>query len=56
METKVRSEAKIQVVWANPASGLYGETVGNTVYIRIATDGIKDPLLRDTVVLLNVPP
>jgi hypothetical protein len=40
-ETKDRREAKIQVVWATPSSGLYGETVGNIVNIRIATEGVK---------------
>jgi hypothetical protein len=52
-ETKDRREAKIQVVWATPSSGLYGETVGNVVNIRIATEGVKDPLLRDTIVYLT---
>lgn len=52
-ETKDRKEAKIQVVWATPASGLYGETVGNVVNIRIAAEGVKDPLLRDTIVYLT---
>jgi hypothetical protein len=52
-ETKDRREAKIQVVWATPADGLYGETVGNVVNIRIATEGVKDPLLRDTIVYLT---
>lgn len=53
VEVKDRADAKIQLVWATPSSGLYGETVGNTVYIRIAADGITDPLLRDTVVYLT---
>ena len=52
-ETKNRRDAQIQLVWATPSSGLYGETVGNTVYIRIAADGVKDPLLRDTIVYLT---
>jgi len=52
-ETKERREAKIQVVWATPSSGLYGETIGNVVNIRIATEGVKDPLLRDTIVYLT---
>jgi hypothetical protein len=52
-ETKDRREARIQVVWATPSSGLYGETVGNIVNIRIATEGVKDPLLRDTIVYLT---
>jgi hypothetical protein len=52
-ETKNRREANIQVVWATPSSGLYGETVGNVVNIRIATEGVKDPLMRDTIVYLT---
>ena len=52
-ETKDRREAKIQVVWATPSSGLYGETVGNVVNIRIATEGVTDPLFRDTIVYLT---
>ena len=53
VETKDRAAAQIQVVWATPSSGLYGETVGKVVNIRIAADGIKDPLLRDTIVYLT---
>jgi len=53
VETKDRAQAKIQLVWATPESGLYGETVGNVVNIRIAAEGIKDPLLRDTIVYLT---
>jgi hypothetical protein len=53
VETKDREAAQIQVVWATPSSGLYGETVGKVVNIRIAAEGIKDPLLRDTVVYLT---
>jgi len=53
IETKDRSEAQIQVVWAPPTSGLFGEVVGNVVNIRIATEGINDPLLRDTIVYLT---
>lgn len=48
-----RKQAQIQLVWATPASGLYGETVGNVVNIRIAAEGVKDPLLRDTIVYLT---
>lgn len=51
--TRDRDKAEIQVVWATPASGLYGETVGQVVNIRIAADGIRDPLLRDTIVYLT---
>jgi len=53
VETKDRDKAEIQVVWATPASGLYGETVGRVVNIRIAADGVRDPLLRDTIVYLT---
>ena len=52
-ETKDRAAAQIQVVWATPTSGLYGNTDGKIVNIRIPTEGIKDPLLRDTVVYLT---
>jgi hypothetical protein len=53
IETKDREAAQIQVVWATPASGLYGETVGKVVNIRIAAEGVKDPLLRETIVYLT---
>lgn len=53
VETKDRASARIQLVWAAPSAGLYGETVGKVVNIRIAVDGITDPLLRDTVVYLT---
>jgi hypothetical protein len=53
VETKDRAKAQIQLVWATPSSGLYGETVGNVVNIRIAAEGVKDPLLRDTIVYLT---
>jgi hypothetical protein len=53
VETKDRSQAQIQVVWAIPSSGLFGEVVGNVVNIRIAADGLKDPLLRETIVYLT---
>ncbi len=53
IETRDRDKAQIQVVWATPASGQYGETVGRVVNIRIAAEGIKDPLLRDTIVYLT---
>jgi len=53
VETKDRESAQIQVVWATPSSGLYGETVGKVVNIRIAAEGVKDPLLRDTIVYLT---
>jgi hypothetical protein len=53
VETKDRASAQIQLVWATPSSGLYGEVVGKVINIRIATEGIKDPLLRDTIVYLT---
>jgi hypothetical protein len=53
VETKVRKDAAIELVWASASSGLYGEFVGKTVNIRVADDDIKDPLLRDTVVYLT---
>jgi hypothetical protein len=53
VETKDREAAQIQVVWAMPESGLFGETVGKVVNIRIAADGVKDPLMRETIVYLT---
>src|ERR1700689_421532 len=53
LEVKDRSEARIQLEWANPSPDQYGETVGNVVYIRIAAEGVTDPLLRDTIVYLT---
>jgi hypothetical protein len=53
IETEDRASAQIQVIWATPSSGFYGETVGKVVNIRIATEGVKDPLLRDTIVYLT---
>lgn len=52
-ETPDRARADIQLVWATPADGLYGETVDKVVNIRIATEGVTDPLLRDTIVYLT---
>ena len=52
-ETTDRRQADIQLVWATPSDGLYGETVGKVVNIRIAAEGITDPLLRDTIVYLT---
>jgi len=52
-EVQDRKQAKIQVVWATPSSGLYGETIGDTVYIAIAAEGVKDALLRETIVYLT---
>ncbi len=53
VETKDRSAAQIQIVWAPPSSGLYGEVEGKVVNIRIPSEGFEDPLLRDTVVYLT---
>jgi hypothetical protein len=52
-EVPDRAHADIQLVWATPSSGLYGETVGHTVNINIAAEGVTDPLLRDTIVYLT---
>jgi hypothetical protein len=52
-EVPDRASADVQVVWATPSSGLYGEVVGKVVNIRIASDGITDPLLRETIVYLT---
>jgi hypothetical protein len=61
VETKDRAQALIRMVWASPSGGLYGETVGidvngrrgSQIYIVNTTEGIKDPLLRDTIVYLT---
>jgi len=61
VETGDRSQALIRLVWATPAQGLYGETMplvvngrrGAQVNVRIAADGVKDRLLRDTIVYLT---
>ena len=57
VETADRSKARISVLWASPSSGLYGETTagprGIIVNVRIAAGGVKDPLLRDTIVYLT---
>jgi hypothetical protein len=61
VETKDRSKALIRMVWASPSGGLYGETVGidvsgrrgSQIYIVNTTQGIKDDLLRDTIVYLT---
>jgi hypothetical protein len=52
VETKDRADAEIQVVWVAPNSGLFGEVVGKVVRVSLP-EGIKDPLLRDTVVYLT---
>lgn len=61
VETKNRNEALIQMVWASPAGGLYGETVpitvngrrGSRIFIVNTTQNVKDALLRDTIVYLT---
>jgi hypothetical protein len=51
-ETKDREAAQMQIVWTAPDAGLFGEVVGKVVHISLP-EGIKDPLLRDTVVYLT---
>jgi len=61
VETKEESKALLRFVWASPAGGLYGETVGidvngrhgSQIYIVNTTRGIADRLLRDTIVYLT---
>ena len=61
VETKDESSALLRFVWETPAGGLYGETVpinvngkrGSQIYIVNTTNGIKDRLLRDTIVYLT---
>src|SRR5215472_9063912 len=61
VETKVRSQAVIRLVWASPAGGLYGETVpievngkrGAQIFVVNTTQDVTDPLLRDTIVYLT---
>ena len=53
--------ARLQMVWALPEEGLYGETVpievnghpGARINIRIVDTGTSDKLMRDTVVYLT---
>jgi len=52
VETKDRAAAQIQVVWITSSAGLYGETDGKIVNVSLP-EGIKDPLLRDTIVYLT---
>ena len=59
--TEDRANALIRLVWATPSQGLYGETApilvngrrGAQIFVRIAADDTKDPLLRDTIVYLT---
>jgi len=61
VETKERDRALIRLVWATEEQGLYGETVpilvdgrrGAQIYVHDTVEGVKDPLLRDTVVYLT---
>src|SRR5579863_744877 len=52
VETKNRADAQIQVIWITTSAGLYGEAVGKIVNVSLP-EGIKDPLLRDTIVYLT---
>jgi hypothetical protein len=60
-EIKDREKALIRLVWATEEQGLYGETVpitvngrrGAEIYVHNTVEGIKDVLLRDTVVYLT---
>jgi hypothetical protein len=61
VETKDEKNALLRFVWEAPSGGLYGETVainvngkrGSQIYIVNTTQGIKDKLLRDTIVYLT---
>jgi hypothetical protein len=53
IETKDREAAQIQVVWAKSSNGLYGEVVGKVATIVLPPEGMKDPLLRETIVYLT---
>ncbi len=61
VETKDREKAVIRLIWASEEQGLYGETVpisvggrgGAQIYVHNTVDGVKDLLLRDTVVYLT---
>jgi hypothetical protein len=61
VETKVRSQALIRIIWASPAGGLYGETVplevngrhGAQIFVVNTTQDVTDQLLRDTIVYLT---
>jgi hypothetical protein len=56
-----RADAVIRVVWATREDGLYGEAMpievngrrGAQLFVRIAADDTRDPLMRDTVVYLT---
>jgi hypothetical protein len=61
IETKDRDKALIRLVWATEEQGLYGETVpvqvgnrrGAEIFVHDTVEGIKDDLLRATVVYLT---
>jgi hypothetical protein len=61
VETKDRDKALIRLVWATEEQGLYGETVplqvgtrrGSQIYVHDTVEGIKDDLLRATIVYLT---
>jgi hypothetical protein len=61
VETKDRDQALLRVRWADPTSGLYGETVsidvngkrGSELYISIMDTGGSDKMMRDTIVYLT---
>jgi hypothetical protein len=61
IESKDKAHALLRIVWADQTDGLYGEAVpimvdghrGAQLNVRIADGGIKDALLRDTIVYLT---
>jgi hypothetical protein len=61
VESKDEANALLRFVWEAPSGGLFGETVainvngkrGSMIYIVNTTNGIKDKLLRDTIVYLT---
>lgn len=61
VETKDRDKALIRLIWATEEQGLYGETVpiqvgnrrGAQIFVHDTVEGIKDDLLRATIVYLT---
>jgi hypothetical protein len=61
VQTKERDKAVIRLIWATEEQGLYGETVplqvgnrrGAQIYVHDTVEGIKDDLLRATIVYLT---
>jgi hypothetical protein len=61
VETKVQEKALIRLIWATEEQGLYGETVpiqmgnrrGAQIFVHDTVEGIKDNLLRATIVYLT---